>query len=747
SSVLSATCAAGTLSWYTDSGLTGTALASSTVSPTTTTTYYGACVNGTCKSPASSVTVTVNTMPTLASSNFTKVDPSTCLGSNGSIKICGLTSGISYSVAYSKNGVSQSPVALLADGTGCLTLSNISAGTYTNFTIINESTTCTTGIIAGVSVVLSDPVTATISIGASQNPSACGLNDGFIQMSGLVSGTQYTLNYMLNGTGLTPVVFTASGGTYTISNLTSGNYTGITVSSLGCTSNALSKVLSDPITATISLSAKTNPTACSANDGSFTLTGLAPSTSYILNYMKDGIAQTPVSFTSTGVSYTLSGLIRGDYTNIRVTSSGCVSNSVSTSLNDPGAVILSLGTPTQPSACGVSDGTITLSGLVVGNTYVLRYKKNGIWQSSSTVLASTTSYTITGLGAGSYTNIAVTQGGCTSNSLSQVLSDPGAALLSLGTITQVSSCGVTDGSITLSGLTTGLSYILNYTKDGIAQGSISFTATGSSYIMSGLGAGQYRGINVTQGGCTSSSLNTQISNPGGAIIDVIGLNPVTCTPGNDGGLIITGLSQGLSYVLNYMKNGVAQTPISIVSSPSTSYKINGLVASSYTNITVTQSTCISNVVSETLLSPAITTVPSFGVATLNNVCPSPTADLTDLTATNLPVGLNITWHSGSVATSINKIADPTSIGAGQYYASYYNATTLCYSPTALITVSIAPCDSDGDGDPDSTDPQPTNPCSWGSGQVLANTTTVWRNADCDGDGVTNYKEATGTDND
>jgi hypothetical protein len=43
SSVLGATCASGTLSWFTDSGLTGTALASSTVSPTTTTTYYGAC--------------------------------------------------------------------------------------------------------------------------------------------------------------------------------------------------------------------------------------------------------------------------------------------------------------------------------------------------------------------------------------------------------------------------------------------------------------------------------------------------------------------------------------------------------------------------------------------------------------------------------------------------------------------------------------------------------------------------------
>ncbi|NBB32143.1 hypothetical protein, partial [Cellulophaga sp. BC115SP] len=43
------------------------------------------------------------------------------------------------------------------------------------------------------------------------------------------------------------------------------------------------------------------------------------------------------------------------------------------------------------------------------------------------------------------------------------------------------------------------------------------------------------------------------------------------------------------------------------------------------------------------------------------------------------------------------------------------------------------------------DPQPTNPCVWGIGQVLANTSTTWRTGDCDGDGVTNYAEATGAD--
>jgi hypothetical protein len=34
---------------------------------------------------------------------------------------------------------------------------------------------------------------------------------------------------------------------------------------------------------------------------------------------------------------------------------------------------------------------------------------------------------------------------------------------------------------------------------------------------------------------------------------------------------------------------------------------------------------------------------------------------------------------------------------------------------------------------------------YGVQEVLANTTTAWRTADCDGDGVTNYDEATGTD--
>jgi hypothetical protein len=107
SSVLSATCATGTLSWYTDSGLTGTALASSTVSPTTTTTYYGACVNGTCKSPASSVTVTVTATP-LAPTSASASPSSICSGSSSVLSATCATGTLSW---YTDSGLTGTALA------------------------------------------------------------------------------------------------------------------------------------------------------------------------------------------------------------------------------------------------------------------------------------------------------------------------------------------------------------------------------------------------------------------------------------------------------------------------------------------------------------------------------------------------------------------------------------------------------------------------------------------------------------
>ncbi|MDI9882622.1 hypothetical protein, partial [Flectobacillus longus] len=97
-------------------------------------------------------------------------------------------------------------------------------------------------------------------------------------------------------------------------------------------------------------------------------------------------------------------------------------------------------------------------------------------------------------------------------------------------------------------------------------------------------------------------------------------------------------------------------------------------------------------------------------------------------------------------TGVN-IGGPLTVTGTLGFNGAQTINNLPGNDNSTTSITVITGDTDGDGDPDVTDTQPTNPCVWSSAQVLANTSTTWRNADCDGDGVTNYKEATGTDND
>ncbi|MGI9161220.1 MAG: hypothetical protein ACR2K1_15860, partial [Saprospiraceae bacterium] len=61
---------------------------------------------------------------------------------------------------------------------------------------------------------------------------------------------------------------------------------------------------------------------------------------------------------------------------------------------------------------------------------------------------------------------------------------------------------------------------------------------------------------------------------------------------------------------------------------------------------------------------------------------------------NVPSGINVTWHTDSIATSANKVANPAAVGGApgtyKYYAAFEDAVNMCYSPTTQFTVTIYP---------------------------------------------------------
>jgi len=72
--------------------------------------------------------ITVNALPAFG---LTKVDPSVCNATNGSVTITGLTPSVSYRYTYVLLGNTTGPVTATSNGSGQITVSNLSAGTYT----------------------------------------------------------------------------------------------------------------------------------------------------------------------------------------------------------------------------------------------------------------------------------------------------------------------------------------------------------------------------------------------------------------------------------------------------------------------------------------------------------------------------------------------------------------------------------------------------------------------------------------
>jgi hypothetical protein len=443
-----------------------------------------------------SAVVTVNNCSTLTLGTAT--NPLFCGASTGTISFTssGITAG-SQMLSYKLNAgaTTTAPVMVAADGS--FTLTGLGAGTYSDFAI---------GAVAATGNRSIDNSTPTLVYKSVRPVTTCGGTNGIIYLNttNVLNGA-YTLNYQKDGMAATASVV-ASAGDLELTNLSKGTYSNFSVTYGSCSTTYASGpiVVNDPATPTLSVTEIATITYCGGSDAQLNILPSLDLESYTLSYKKDGVDQTPISIPDVGVTINTFGA--GNYTEMKITgvSTSCVSPPQSIIVSNP-TPTLDISNFTEPTSCGATDGSIELSSVAIApSNYTFTYKKNNV--SQSLTLNSTTGFMLSNLGAGDYSDFAVTLStGCATSYLGSSplkLSDPTPIIIA-GTAVNPTTCGGTNGSIPF---TTDLGdgpYTLNYTKGGTAA-SASITVLNGEFTLSTLSTGTYTAFAITSAGCTSN---------------------------------------------------------------------------------------------------------------------------------------------------------------------------------------------------------------------------------------------------
>ncbi|MGW9684420.1 T9SS type B sorting domain-containing protein [Flagellimonas sp. 2504JD1-5] len=348
---------------------------------------------------------------------------------------------------------------------------------------------------------------------------------------------------------------------------------------------------------------------------------------------------------------------------------------------------------------------------------------------------------------------------CTSNSISFTINVIGPEIGSV-LITDPTSCGGNDGTITLEGLLPDTAYDdLSYEADGVLINPGPFSADASGqFLLSGLNASSYSDFMVTLNGCNSepfaSTTPLVLSDPGGATItEGTHIQLTQCTIPN-GEIVLEGMADG-TYEVNFFHGGISQ-PSQNLTATSSQIHITGLDQGEYTNISITDiSLCQSN----TIPGPITLLVANRPMLDLGANPSAPigaiSADLYYVNPVNGSDTYTIDYDNTANAAGFMDVTTPTSLPAspinltippsapeGNYNASLVviNSTTGCVSTAIPFTVEItASNDTDGDGITDAQEildgTDPNDDCDSIGGTPLGI-------SDCDGDGLTGDEEVT-----
>ena len=218
-----------------------------------------------------------------------------------------------------------------------------------------------------------------------------------------------------------------------------------------------------------------NPTTCVAADGSITIAGLAPSTTYSFTHSQNGTVVGPINITSDNQgNYTINGLTIGEYSTFTYLVNGCTisSTDVITLTGESDVVVVS----TNPTACNSTNGTITISGLLPSQPYVVNYTADTVAVGPITITSNASGEIIIGgLGAGTYSNFNLVATNCSASSNDIVtLINPDAPIVSVNSST---ICASQTATVTATPEIPGTyNYVWNVPTGAINPGNVpSFT--------------------------------------------------------------------------------------------------------------------------------------------------------------------------------------------------------------------------------------------------------------------------------
>ena len=466
----------------------------------------------------SNVSVTITQPATALASTNTTANVSCFAGTTGSTTVTATGGTAPYTILWSNESTSFS-------------LNNLAAGAYT--AVITDANGCT----ANVSVTITQPATVLASTNTTTNVSCFGGTTGSTTVTATGGTAPYTILWSNGGT------------TFTANNLAAGTYTAVITDANGCTAN-VSVTITQPATALVATTTQTNVTCFAGNNGSITAT------------VTGGPSPYTILWSNGSTSFTLNNLVAGTYTAVVTSANGCTAN-LSATITQPATALVATTTPTHATCCTGNDGII----VVVPTGGMAPYSI--LWSNGSTT------FTINGLIAGTYTYVLTDANGCTSNGSAIIFAVP--VLASTHTATAL-TCTTTSASATVTATGGTLPYTIAW-----STGSTAFT-------VNNLSAGTYTYIVSDANGCQSNGTVT-IANAQAIVASTTQTN-VSCFTGDNGSVTAT------------VTGGIAPYTI-LWSNGSTTFTIDNLDAGTYTAVITSANGCIANV-SATVTQPATT---------------------------------------------------------------------------------------------------------------------------------------------